>query len=112
MVNRMAPPQSTAGRNDIGGGIVRRPFLFGEKQLMAGDRLTEEQVRSIPVNNRNALRDSNFLSIFPKSPDRSGQVFVIHRGMGKYDVIDGVKINDEPLTKEEAEALSGAEQVH
>lgn len=107
MANRMAPPHSVAAQDDIGGAVVRRPFLYGEQQLKAGDVLTEEQVRHMPRNNRNALRDGNFISIYPKRAGRAGQAFVIHRGQGKYDVIEGVKINDEPLSKEDADALAG-----
>jgi len=37
-------------------------------------------------------------------PDTEGEVmyFPLHKGRGQYDVIRGVKVNDAPLTKEEA----------
>ncbi len=105
-------PLSAAARNDIGGAVVRRPFSFHGKVILAGTLLSEADIRSIPVSNRNALRDNSYIQLYPKAPDNAYKpagktsVFVVHRGGGAYDVIEGVKINEEPLSKSDAEALA------
>lgn len=94
-----------AAENDIGGGIALHPFSFGTRRLEVGDRLTEAEVRSIPKDNFNALKSSGNIHVLTKR-GAQGESFLVHRGSGKYDVIQGVKLNAEPLSKEEAEALA------
>lgn len=101
---------------DIGGGVVMKAFRgTGGEMVLAGTRLTEEQVRAMPRANRESLVDNHRLHILSKSQASVGplsadtQVFTVHLGGGKYNVIEGVKINDEPITKEEAEALAGTD---
>lgn len=102
--------------NDIGGALVIFPFTIsdgdGVRKARPGEKLTEEQVRAMPRANLKALKASGKLHVIGKAESERAspaQIFVVHRGSGKYDVIEGVKINDEPITKEQAEALSGVE---
>lgn len=97
--------------HEIGGAIVRRPFTRHGVYLRGGDRLTADEVRAIPIANRSALIDSHFLELFPTpefaltSLPMPADRFMVHRGAGMYDVIEGRRLNDEPLAKEAAEAL-------
>lgn len=100
---------------DIGGAFVRRGFTRftadGGAWLKAGTKLTADEVRSIPMVNRRALSVSGALDIYPVGPVAQVEDFdryVIHRGGGHYDVIAGRKLNDEPMTKADAEALAAA----
>lgn len=102
--------------DDIGGAVVLKAFRgTGGEMVLAGTRLTEEHVRAMPRANRESLVDNHRLHILSKSQasvasePRDTHAFVVHLGAGKYNVIEGVKINDEPITKEEAEALAGTD---
>lgn len=95
--------------DNIGGAYVRRGFTRGGEYIKAGTRLSPDDVRSIPIVNRRALAVSGALDIFPVAPAHDAADFdryVIHRGGGHYDVIAGRKLNDEPLSKAEAEGLA------
>lgn len=116
MVNRITPPQARAASFDIGGAICRRLIeRGGEVWKRPGDPLTEEEVLSIPRANLVALRDSGYLQIYPKAARAIAPEiekiattrFAIHRGCGKYDVIEGIQLNEKQLTKDEAFALVG-----
>ena len=88
-------------------------FSMGERKVRPGEKLTEAEVRAIPRANLNSLRDSGYLQIYPKQDVAIAAElapivttrFAIHRGCGKYDVIEGVKLNENILTKAEAEVL-------
>jgi hypothetical protein len=92
---------------DIGGARVRRRFTRGEEAMMPGRFLSADEVRAIPVANRRALSDAGYIEIFPQAPvTTAGDKHIVHLGRGQYDVIHGVKLNAEPLTKEQAEDLA------
>lgn len=122
--------------SNIGGGRVVRSFRCGlidpDRPLLAGRTLTREQILAMPTQNRNALIEKNFMLVWPPStgapasqspaavPSTSSQGvavssagaepsrrFVRPRGFGKYDVIEGVQLNDKALSKEEAYPLAG-----
>lgn len=96
----------TVKAEDIGGAQVQRPFSMGGQRTFVGQELSREQVLSMPANNRNAMIDSGMIVIRPpKAAAEPAERFVVSRGFGKFDVIEGVKVNDRSLTKEEAEAL-------
>src|SRR5258708_3918969 len=89
---------------DIGGALVRRGFTRftksgtpGGQYLKAGTRLSADEVRSIPMVNRRALSVSGALDIYPVAPGGAAPQdldrYVIHRGRGDYDVIEGRKLN-------------------
>lgn len=93
--------------HDIGGARVRRVFRRGEKALMAGHILSAAEVMAIAPANRRALREAGFIDIFPKGPVESvGERHIVHMGGGNHDVIEGKKLNDAPLSKDEAEDLA------
>jgi hypothetical protein len=92
---------------DIGGARVRRRFSRGTEALLAGHMLTGEEVRGIPVANRRALIDAGFIEVFPHGfGEDAGEKHIVHLGRGQYDVIQGHKLNDAPLTKDEAQQLA------
>jgi hypothetical protein len=98
---------------DIGGAFVRRGFNRGGNHLKAGTKLTADEVRSIPMVNRRALAVSGALDVYPVTPQTVAVPadlarFVIHRGAGMYDVIEGRKLTDEPIARAEAEAMAAA----
>lgn len=92
---------------DIGGARVRRVFRRGDEAMLAGRILTAAEVIAIAPANRRALREAGFIELFPKGPVESvGERHIVHMGGGKYDVIAGRRLNDAPLTKEQAEDLA------
>jgi hypothetical protein len=97
--------------DQIGGAIVRRSFSSGGTRLVAGTKLTAEQVLAFPTTNRNALADKRYIDLFPASGDApttgSSERFVVSAGFGRFHVIQGKKLNDEPLDREQAYALAG-----
>lgn len=113
MLSRMRP-------EDIGGGVVRRPFNTDGKYMRSGTQLTAEKILSWSWPNVQCMIDRGTLSVWPKSPGgavvASGvaagatdppQRHIVHTGRGQYDVIEGTKLNDGPLKKPEAQALAG-----
>jgi hypothetical protein len=88
---------------DIGGARVRRLFQGG--QYRAGQMLSAEEVLSF--RNRQTLAEQGYIELFPKATATADmERHVVSRGAGKYDVIAGVKLNDQLLTKDEAEELA------
>jgi len=96
----------------IGGGIVRRTFTLGERVMKTGDMLTRAEVLAIRIANRNSLIDHGKIEIYAANPNEiaePGERHVVRApGVGSrlYDVIEGRKLNSEPLTREDAEALA------
>jgi hypothetical protein len=104
----------------IGGARVQRTFTMGDRRLRNGDVLTGDEVRSIRPANRSAFIDKGYIVPWPieavslhvaQQPAEPVSRFIRPLGFGRgYDVIEGRKVNDEPLmTKEEAQALAGIE---
>jgi hypothetical protein len=101
--------------DDITDGMVARPFTTDDgtgrlKTLMPGTPLTHEQIRRIPLANRAALIDKGFISVIPKRVADSAagsDRYVIHLGFGRYDVVEGRKLNHAPLNVEEAHEMAG-----
>jgi hypothetical protein len=90
----------------IGGAYVRRRFDLGPRTMTAGETLTAEQVLAIPKRNRQALINLGKIELYPASPVAAGsRRFAIHMGMGRFDVIEGHKLNAVPMSREEAEAM-------
>lgn len=108
-------PGTGHASQDIGGGIVRRRFSSGGKEFTNGTVLSAGEIKAMPRNNMNALRDNGYIHIFPKAvrshleaapEDIKMERHVVSRGFGKYDVIEGKVMNTQPLTKETAEHLA------
>ena len=94
--------------SEIGGATVKRIFRNGESSMRRGDNLTRAQVMTFPPNNRQSLIDNGFIAVYPPSPvdlDPS-RLHVVSKGFGKYDVYEGRKVNVDPLTREQADALA------
>lgn len=92
---------------EIGGGIVRRGFTMGAERVRSGRELTKEELLSMPPANRNALVEKKYIELYPERPAAPGQRHVVSAGFGRFDVIEGRKLNASPMTKEEANKLAG-----
>ncbi len=100
--------------HEIGDAIVTFPFRTGGKWLRNGTKVGHEQLARMGTNNRNSLIDKGYLYTIPKAlmgaipmaaPITGAERHIVSRGFGRFDVIEGHKINDAPLTKEAATAL-------
>ncbi len=99
----------------IGGGRVERPFTMGDRTLPRGTVLTREQIVGIRTANRSSLIDKGYLMVWPREALSSGQPVVtepqerhvVNIGFGRWNVIEGRKLNQEPLDKESAHLLAG-----
>lgn len=89
--------------SDIGGARVRMGFMRNGERLKAGTHLTAEEVIAIRLPNRRALIESNFLELYLKTP--SGKRYIVGIGKDKYNVIEGRILNEEPLTRQQADKL-------
>jgi hypothetical protein len=98
--------------NQIGGAIVRRVFSSGGKQVTPGTKLSRDEVLLMPAGNRYALVNKKYIDIFPAGgddvsmgvkPDR----FVISLGFSQFHVIEGKRLTDKPISREQAYALAG-----
>ena len=104
LIARLPPDQ-------LGGARVFRPtMLFGQvyqrNEVIPGDVL-----RKVPRQNLRALIDQRFIVAWPVAaspvPPSNQEVFVFNRpGTSKFDVIVGQRLNAEPLSKVDAEALA------
>ena len=92
------------GNSDIGGAFVRIAFNIDGKRLMPRTHLSAEQVQYWP--NWRALERSGRIVVYPPVAASSDTRHVVHNGGGRYDVIVGSKLNDAPLTREQAEELA------
>jgi hypothetical protein len=98
------------GGVEIGGGIVRRRFSHNGEYLLAGQRLSAETINR--MHNGRALITSGRIVVYPKveqsaAPDKEPRERHVVGGIGgRWDVIEGRKINERHLTREEAERLA------
>jgi len=108
----------TAGvpEGEIGGGQVRRPFAFGNGRIGPGTNLSAEQIATIRPVNLRCLVEQGSLVIWPRAArgpahaaPEGAKRHIVQVGFGshvRYDVIEGVRLNEGPLSKEEAERLA------
>lgn len=92
--------------NNYGGATVRRRIDRPTGALVAGDILSREDLMAMPVSNLRALIDNHTIEPWPWRPP--GELHVVHIGRGLYDVFEGEKLTQEPLSKEDAEALAAS----
>jgi len=90
--------------NEIGGGVVRRTFRMGSEQVFSGKKLTREQILAMPIVNRTALIEKKYIEVFMAAP---GDRHIIALTEGGFDVIEGRKLNEFPLTRAQAHELAG-----
>ena len=101
---------------DIGGARIRMGFTRGNMRMKAGEHLSADEVRAIPLANRRALANSGFIEVYPtrtvvvhkEAAAKPGDRFIVQVGKGQFNVIEGRRLNDQPLTREAAEALAAA----
>lgn len=89
-----------------------RGFRAGDKYLVAGTELSREAILGFAHANRNSLIEKGFLTVWPphagSNRQGGGERYVISMPFGRgYDVVEGRKLNSEPLTKEQAHELAG-----
>jgi hypothetical protein len=94
------------GQKEFGGGFVRVSFTVNEERLKVGTPLSADAIRSF--GNYPRLIETGHIAVYPPSPSGvGGERHVLHKGRGEFDVIEGRKLNDAPLSKDEAYALAG-----
>jgi hypothetical protein len=114
--------------DEIEGAVVTFPFMSAGKYMRNGEWMSGAELAKMPISNRNSLQDKGYLYPIPKSalPHLSlgkeaakdepqpqppvaaaSERFVINRGFGRFDVIEGRTVNASPLGKEAAHALAG-----
>jgi hypothetical protein len=94
--------------DEVGGAVVTRAFSLNGVRVERNRKLTREEVLAIPTRNREALVSSGQIREFPRSiavAPEPGERFIVRRPDLKFDVVEGYKVNAEPLTKAEAELL-------
>ena len=96
---------------DIGGAIVRRMFKYGDRQLLRGATLTGDQVRGIRPANLRSMVDKGYLQLWPKREEIGHELFMVHQGKGSWMVIQGRRLHQGFLNKEQAEALCASAVV-
>lgn len=92
---------------NVGGAVVKRPFKLGEDYVKAGANLDAAAINAIPKVNRNALVDRGYIDLYPQPPGT--QRHVVSAGFGRFNVIEGRKLNADALTRDEAIALAGSD---
>ena len=94
--------------DDIGGGRVHLPFTMGGRRMKTGDRMTAAEILAIPRANRMGLIQNRFIKTWPAGMDGEDiDRHVVNRGSGKFDVIEGRRLNAQPLTQAQAHSLAG-----
>ena len=94
------------------------PFYAAGKYVRNGEWLDHETLARMPISNRNSLQDKGYIYPVPKAavaamglqapaPAEATERFVISRGFGRFDIIEGRVMNKKPLTKEAAHKLAG-----
>lgn len=94
--------------NEIAGAIVAIPFTLADgRRLAGGTHLTADEVKAL--GNHRVLIRNEYIKVYPPHGETahvSEARHVVHCGGGNFDVIAGRKLNDKPLTKDEAHALA------
>ena len=96
---------------ELAGAIVRRPFNAGGARVLSGAILSPEAFWSIGYAVRRLfVREERITPFYQRAGAAAGAVerHTIHRGGGRYDVVEGVLLNDEPLSREAAESLAAS----
>jgi hypothetical protein len=101
-------PLTTADPADAGGAYVRRAFDFGKRRVVAGDKLSKQDLEGIPTANLTALVNTGLIQLWPESPSDMfiAERFVIPAAGGKFDVVEGRKVTKGPVSKRHALKLA------
>ena len=96
--------------NEIGGGVVAIPFVLADgTRLARGTRLSADAIKAL--GNHHTLIRHEYIKVYPPHGETASIAetrHVVHVGGGAFDVIAGRKLNDRPLSKDEAQALAKA----
>jgi hypothetical protein len=110
LITRIPPDQ-------IGGAKVFRPCNIAGVKRKSGEVLSGEVLASLSLTNLRTLQDQRFILAWPKSADAppasadAGEPHVYNRvGTSTYDVVLGKRLNAQPLSKTDAEALAARHQ--
>lgn len=94
---------------ELAGAVVRRAYTSNGERVLKGHVLTQNALAALSYAIRRLwLRDGSLTPFYvptDKVPRPLGGRHVIHRGGGRYDVVQGVVLNT-MLTKDEADALA------
>ena len=93
---------------EFGGGYVRIAFSANGERLKVGAHLSADRIRSFANHRR--LISAEYIAVYPlkgENDELGVERHVIHVGAGNYDVIEGRKLNDTALTRDQAYALAG-----
>lgn len=103
-------------REQVGSARVFRAFNLAGRQTKPGDVLTEADLAQIAPSNWRTLIEQRFMVPAmkpPKAPEPTGEVHVYNRvGTSTYDVVVGHRLNDQPLSKTDAETLAARHRAH
>jgi hypothetical protein len=98
-------PMLLIGSNEIGGGYVRLAFTDSERRYKPGQPLTAAQIKAF--HNHRRMIDIGKIAVYPPAPSAGlADRHIVSIGFGRFDVIEGRKLNNKRLTKDEAEALA------
>jgi len=101
---------------DLGGARVRLTFQTIQKngstrRFKPNEQLSAEDVLAWPMANRRALVSAGYIEIYPRQfvgrqAIQKGDRFIVQARKDQYNVIEGRRINDQPLSREDAEELA------
>ncbi|MGH6845795.1 MAG: hypothetical protein ACRECU_14000 [Methylocella sp.] len=94
---------------DIGAAVVRRTITVSGIKLPPGHKLSlDDCARMRPANYWSMIK-TRIIELCPEQSHGNtphGERHIINIGFGRFSVIEGRKLNDTPLTKEDAQALA------
>jgi hypothetical protein len=104
---------------DLGGARVRLTFATvlkdgTQRRFRADEHLTRDEVLSF--RNRRDLASAGYIEPYPlkvitrerDAASKPADRFIVGIGKGQYNVIEGHRLNAEPLTRDQADALAQA----
>jgi len=104
---------------DVGGAVVRRRINGGPEGLpmMPGDILSAEYVMGLSEGMRRVLVDQKTIEVFYLRQGTSdaggigGERHLLHLGGGRYHVVQGHLLTDEPVSRADAEKIVAGAKV-
>jgi len=105
---------------DLGGARVRMTFQTFLKdgtvrRFKADEHLTPEEIKAMPRANRTALVSGGYIEPYPvrvqtvqrEAAAAPSDRFIVQVAKGQFNVIEGRRLNEQPLDREAAEKLAG-----
>lgn len=93
----------------VGAKVLRTCTIMGKRRL-PGEILSSEELQSMSPANLRAFIGNNYaMPMFAGAETKAtpkGKRYLVRRSDLRFDVVQGVLVNDEPLSKAEAEALA------